>query len=352
MIRVLHVGLSSNPGGVENLVLNYHKNIDRTNIQFDYIDMYGEGIAFSKEIGELGGEIYTLPNYKRHPIDATKKFRNILDENEFDIMHIHMQSAANLMPVLIGNKKRIPVICHSHSSSTPKGMLRKILNLLNIKRLRKIKVYQWACGEKAGEWMWGVNFDSENIIPNAIDTSVYSKNISIRNSIRKELSISVEDKVVGFVGRFGDEKNTFFLIEILKELIKIDINYKLLTVGGNGLYDQFVEKIKKEKLEAHYCSAGIQSSARDFYQAMDAFLLPSFFEGFPLVGVEAQAMGLPCFMSDRIAMEIDITNSVHFLPIEPESACLWAKQIDNVLKKISIMYVSQKIIRLYMQQSV
>lgn len=330
MIRVLHVGMSCNPGGVENLILNYHKNIDCTKVHFDYLDMYGDGLAFSSEIKQLGGRIYSLPNYKCHPLKAMRKLNKILDENQFDIMHVHMQSAANLLPVLVGIKK-LPVICHSHSSSTPKGMVRKVLNYFNIKRLRKYNVYKWACGKKAGEWMWGETFQTKDIIPNAIDTNLYKKDISVRNRVRADLSISENDKVIGFVGRFGDEKNTFFLIEVLKELLKIDGNYKLLTVGGNGLYNQFVEKIKSEKLEKTYCSVGIQSCARDWYQAMDAFLLPSFFEGFPMVGVEAQAIGLPCFLSNRISREIDVTNSVQFLPIESSCSSIWAKKIDEVL---------------------
>ena len=331
LIRVLHVGMSSNPGGVENLILNYHRNVDCTKVQFDYLDIYGEGLAFSTEIMRLGGNIYSLPNYKKHPLGAVNKLKKILDENKFDIMHVHMQSAANLLPIIVGIEKKLPVICHSHSSSTPNGAIRKILNCFNIKRLRKYHVAKWACGMKAGKWMWGEDFQKENVIPNAIDTNLYRKDVSIRNKTRQELSINENDKVIGFVGRFGDEKNTFFLIEILKELLKIDEGYKLLTVGGNGLYDQFVEKIKAEKLEKYYYSAGIQNSALNWYQAMDAFLLPSFFEGFPMVGVEAQAVGLHCFMSNRISREIDITDSIEFLPIEPGSSTLWAKKISEAL---------------------
>lgn len=330
MIHVLHLGLSSNPGGVENFVLNYHRNIDRSKVNFDYLDIYGDGIAFSEEIHNLGGKIFALPNYKRHPIVAVRKFRNVLDNNKFDIVHIHMQSTANLMPITVAlsHKKEI-VVCHSHSSSTPKGILRKVLNAVNTKKLRKAQVEKWACGHYAGAWMWGSDFTDENIIPNAIDYDKYKFNKETRYMIRNHIGIAETDKVIGFVGRFGDEKNIYFLIEILKELRKISQNYKLLTVGGNDSYDKFLKKLKSEGLREFYYSAGVQASARDWYQAMDAFLLPSFFEGFPIVAVEAQAAGLICFFSNRISKEIDINKNSMFLSIEKGNALKWAKIINN-----------------------
>ena len=105
MIKVLQIGLSSNPGGVESLVLNYNKYIKKDEFIFDYVDLYGEGIAFEKEIKMLGGSIYTIPNYKKHPIKAISILKKIVFN--YDIVHIHMQSAANIIPIIAsrGNKK-------------------------------------------------------------------------------------------------------------------------------------------------------------------------------------------------------------------------------------------------------
>lgn len=334
MIRILHVGLSENPGGVENLVINFHRNVDREQINFDYLDIYGNGIAFMDEIQRMGGTVYQLPNYKKYPFKAIKRMGEILDNKKFDIVHIHMQSAANIFPVYVSLKREMKIIAHSHSSSTPKGVMRKILNIINVKWLRKQDIIKWACGERAGQWMWKKDFE---IIPNAIEYNKYKRNQNVRTQIREKCGFSEKDKVLGFVGRFGSEKNTFFIIKVFKELCKYSDDYKLLTVGGNDLYDEFCKKIKEEKLDSFYYSAGIQSDVTQWYQAMDAFLLPSFFEGFPMVGVEAQAAGLKCYFSDRISKEIDITNSVEFLGIEKNDFKKWSKKIKNDLENFNMV---------------
>lgn len=333
-IKILQIGFSSNPGGVENLVYSYYKHIDKNKFEFDFLDMYGDGIAYANEINRLGGRIFSIENYKRHPLKACMKLNDLLNKENYDIVHVHMQSAANLIPIIIPyiHQKEV-VIAHSHSSSTPKGMLRKFLNGLNVNLLRKLNIEKWACGSTAGVWMWGNTFDKDDIIPNAIEVDSFKYDEVVRNKIRKKCGILEDEKVIGFVGRFGDEKNTFFLIDVLKELLKKRANYKLLTVGGNGLYDEFIKKIKQEHLEENYYSAGIQSSTKEWYQAMDAFLLPSFFEGFPVVGVEAQAAGLKCFFSNNISKEIDISGTSYFLPITKENidANIWAEKINNVI---------------------
>ena len=334
MIKVLQIGFSSNPGGVENLVMNYYKHINKSQFQFDFLDIYADGIAYENEIKTLGGNVLLTPNYKKHPLSFLSQFEKILYSNRYDIVHIHMQSAANILPFLVVKKYPQSVfIGHCHSSSTPQGFLRKACNSINVHFLRSINIEKWACGIKAGNWMWGKYFDQNNILPNAIDYKYYMYNTKIREKIRGKLGIKKEEKVIGFVGRFGDEKNTFFLLDILKELKKIDCNYRLLTVGGNDLYENFLDRARNENLMDSIVNVGIKESARDYYQAMDSFLLPSFFEGFPMVCVEAQAAGLPCFLSDRISNEVNITNSVAFLPLGINNARTWASAIDNTISE-------------------
>ncbi|QFJ55861.1 glycosyltransferase [Pseudobutyrivibrio xylanivorans] len=321
MQRILQVGFSSNPGGVENVVMNYYRAIDKTRFQFDFLDIYGGGIAYQDQIEKMGGRIIRIQNYKKHPFNAYKQILNVLSSMDYKCMHVHMQSAANLLPIIAGRRRHIRVIAHSHSSSTPKGVLRKLLHIININILRNMDIEKYACGERAGLWMWGNKFDKKNIICNATDLSRYEFNPIIRENKRRE--IGFENKIViGFVGRFGEEKNTFFLIDVLEKLLEKNKEVRLLTVGGNDLYDEFVNRIKERHLDKYYYSAAVQKDVSPWYQVMDVFLMPSYFEGFPMVGVEAQAAGLQCYFSNRISREVDLTGNARFLPIDKENAAL------------------------------
>ncbi|MGT2754014.1 glycosyltransferase [Streptococcus ovis] len=329
MIKILHVGLSSNPGGVENLMLNYFRNMDKTQFTFDFADIYGDGLAFAEDIQTLGGQVITLPNYKQKTVLFIQEFNRFLENHHYDIIHIHMQSAANILPVLVAKKQCANVICHSHSSSTPNGLLRKVLNATNTTILRNLRVHKWACGIKAGEWMWGGHFDKDYVLPNAVDMRKFAFDSVLRNQSREQLKLQPEDKVLGFIGRFGDEKNVFFLIDVLEKLLQKSAQYKLVTVGEGELLQSFVEEVSKKGLEDSVHCLGKRSDTAVWYQAFDAFVLPSFFEGFPVVAVEAQTSHLPVFLSANISKEVAISDQVSFLPLD--SAEKWADKIEYVL---------------------
>lgn len=333
MIKVLQTGCSSNPGGVECLVTEYYRYINRDGIQFDFLDLYGNGIAFSGLIKTLGGRIYHVADYRKHFIRAAVAIKKILRQGNYDIVHVHMQSAANLLPVLLSLHDGAVVVAHSHSSAVSGKMTGKILHRINRHILYRLPVEKWACGGRAGRWMWGKSFRKENIIPNAIEYQKFKYNAAVRKRIREYCGFTSQDRVIGFAGRFGKEKNTFFLIRVFRNLLDICGSYKLLTVGGNDLFDQFLSEMKRSGLDYAYYSAGVQENVNEWYQAMDAFLLPSFFEGFPVVAVEAQAAGLPCFLSDRITREVNISGKVHFLPVEKKDSLLWARRIHMELEK-------------------
>ncbi|MTB64718.1 glycosyltransferase [Streptococcus sp. zg-86] len=327
MIKILHIGLSSNPGGVENLLYNYLKYINKEQFQFDFADIYNEGLAFETEMRSLGATIINFPNYKKSPLQFIERFNNYLMTNSYDIIHIHMQSAANLLPIFWAKRSGSIVICHSHSSSTPKGFLRKFLNKINQKYLKRLDIVKWACGIQAGQWMWGKSFDKENVIPNAIDTKKFIYNDKLRVEMRNKLKLSNEDRVLGFVGRFGDEKNIFFLLEILEELLKKSNTYKLVCVGDGDLYQEFLNKVVEKNLVNNVYCVGRQHNTASWYQLFDIFLLPSFFEGFPVVAVEAQASNIPCFLSNTIAKEINLSKNIYFLPLKDASK--WSTRIDT-----------------------
>lgn len=180
--------------------------------------------------------------------------------------------------------------------------------------------------------MWGDSFRKEDVIVNAIDDELFKKNSSMRISMRKQCDFQQKQKVIGFIGRLAEQKNPMFLLNILAELKKHDDTYKLLVVGDGVLRQQFVSKAAELKLQKDIYLAGAQKNAQDWYQAMDAFVLPSRFEGLPIVAIEAQASGLPCFFSDSVTDETNITGCVQYLPIN-QGACIWANRIIEFFEK-------------------
>lgn len=328
-INVLQIGASKNPGGVETLILNYYKNINKEKIKFDLLDIYGEGLAFENQYKNMGSNIYKLPNYKRNIFKFIKSYISLIKNKKFDIIHIHMQSAANILVVLLSliSKKTI-VVCHSHSTSTPKGILRKIMNYINKFIIRKLNVEKWACGKKAGEWMWGSKFDDKNIIYNAINYNLYRFDDAKRVELRERFKIKNDVCVLGFVGRFGNEKNVFFLIDILYNLSKVLKNYKLVTVGEGELKESFIEKLKLKNLSEYYIDLGLVEDTSSIYNIMDVFLLPSYFEGVPIVAVEAQSNGLITLLSSNISNEISISSKLEFLDIK--DSFIWSERIKEI----------------------
>ena len=197
--------------------------------------------------------------------------------------------------------------------------------------LKKYATDYFACSKLAGEWLFGkenVENGKVKIIHNAVDYQKFKMNEEVRNSIRKELNI--EDKlVIGHVGRFTNQKNHTFLIDIFNEIHKKNSNSVLMLVGIGEKEDEIKEKVKKLEIEQNVLFMGFQDNVNELMWAMDVFLMPSLYEGLPVVGVEAQATGMPCFMSkDVVTDEVKITEGVKFISLN-ETAEKWAEEILN-----------------------
>lgn len=325
-VRILQTGMHDNHGGVESFILNYAQTLKDYGMVFDYVDLQGKGIAGSEKILSEGSRIFTMRDYRRHPISATKQMMKIVRKGNYACVHINMLSAASLVPVigaLMGNAK---VLVHSHNSKAL-GLHRQILHFANAYILRKLPVTRLACGKMAGDWMFGKK-DYE-VIPNAIDIELYRCSLEKRHSLRTQLHIAEDTVVLGFVGRLSPQKNPVYLVKILNAVRKQGLdNVKLLIVGAGELQDEVRQTAQALGVSAHIIYAGIQTNANEWYSAMDVLLLPSLWEGLPLVGVEAQAAGLPCFISDKITDEICMTDLVHFCELT-ETADNWAEAILN-----------------------
>ena len=323
-IRVLQIGMHDNLGGVENFIMNYYRNIDRKVIQFDFINIYDK-ICYEKEIKQLGGKIYNISNAKKNPFKYYKQLKKILTKNKYEIIHINLLSFANILPILAAKRVGVPnIILHSHNGGVPKGKLRKVLNKINQKFILKNKKFKlWACSELAGKWMFGEN--TFRVIDNAIDTKKFEFNEEKRKNKRKELKIN-NNFVIGHVGRFQEQKNHEFLIDVFSEIYKKRHDAVLLLIGVGELQDKIQKKINQMHLEKNVKMLGAIKDIADYYQTMDIFLLPSLFEGFPIVAIEAQCAGLLCVLSKNITKEAKILSSTNFISLD-ETKEQWAQKI-------------------------
>lgn len=329
MIRVLHIGLTENLGGIESVVMNILRNVDRTKLQFDFLIPYGSNIAYCDEIVSMGGRVFDkLYSKKEYPLSANTKLKAFFNEHqEFDAIHIHSCVLGNIKPLVYAYRKGIKCrIVHSHNNDYMEkpSLYLKIKEAYNKLRLPKYATRLVACSNNAGEWMFGNKaFD---VINNGIDTQKYSYNETVR--LQTRVSLGVESKhVIGTVGRMQFQKNPEFIIDIFRNIRKIDSDAVLLYVGDGNLRSGIVQKIQEYGLTECTLILGNRTDVNVLLQAMDVFILPSRFEGLGIVLIEAQAAGMKCFTTQNVVPnEANVAGLVSYLSLN-KSPEFWANEI-------------------------
>lgn len=321
-IRVLIVGMSPGIGGVETFVMNYFRHL--TDVAFDFVDAWG-GIAFATEITERGGKIYPVPRLSKQPMAYYQALKILM--SNYSIVHIQMLSAANVLPLMAAKATGVPtVIAHAHNGATPKGFIRPALHQVGRHMIRRGATNLWACSRLAGDWLFGPGLDRKavRIVTNAIELDTFRFNKSVREQLRKELNIG-DEFVIGHVGRFAEQKNHAFLIAIFKEVVALAPQAKLLLIGEGVLAEQIKAQVVSAGLTERVIFTGGVTNPGPYYQAMDAMVMPSLFEGLPITGIEAQAAGLPCYFSTNITRELGIVGET-FMSLDGTPST-WAKRI-------------------------
>ena len=301
-------------GGVESFVMNYYRNINRDKIQFHFIcDRDSTNIPY-EEIEMLGGRVILIPPYQKI-FNYIKELRKIFRENKYRIVHSHLNSL-NVFPLFCAYKENVCVrIAHSHSTTNKKEWKKNIIKNV-LKRFSKIFATDYfACTEYAGKWLFGDKQENIKLVNNSINIEMFKFNDEIRNKIKKELNI--EDKfVVGHVGRFVQQKNHDFLLDIFNEIYKNDKNAILLLIGEGPLEKDIKKKINDLKLNDVVYFLGIRKNVNELMQAMDVFVFPSLYEGLGMVLIEAQASGLKCVCSTEVPIEAKLTENITFLNLD------------------------------------
>lgn len=325
-LRVAHVMGKMNGGGVEQMVMNYHRHIDRSRVQFDLLVDEDSTLVPRAEIESLGGRVIEVPPYQRLP-RYMRELERLFRQERWPIVHSHI-NALSCFPLCSAKRADVPVrIAHSHSTGGQGEYVRNVAKRVLRTQANRYPTHRLACSLYAGEWLFGKDEKFE-VMYNAIDLSRFSFNVEIRAQTRAELGLVGTDFVIGHVGRFMAQKNHRFLVDVLAELAVMRPESKLLLVGTGELRSSVEHWAAERKVADRVRFLGQRDDVGRLYQVFDAFVLPSLYEGLPVVAVEAQTAGLPCFLSDEITREVGVTDAVRFLSID--NPAVWANALCKV----------------------
>ena len=351
-VHVLHIVGNMGIGGIETLIMNIYRNIDRSKVQFDFLIHNPTEGEYADEIKRMGGKIYRMPvlRDKTHTYywryfeykHALKKF--FIEHPEIKIVHGHMTNTASIyMPIAQKYGKVKCCIAHSHQTEATPGLSGVVTNFLQ-KNVEKVATDYFACSEEAAKWIYSpelVKAGIVKVIHNGADVEKYHFDSVEHEMLKKKMGY--EGKIIiGNVARFKKQKNHTFLIDIFAEIHKKNDQTVLVLVGQGELEEEMKRKVSQLGLENCVDFLGARNDVPTLLQVFDLFLLPSLFEGLPLVGIEAQAAGLPVVASNTVTPETDITGNVTFLPLDL-SASEWADKTLDICASFTRKDLTEKV---------
>ena len=332
MERIAVIMGKMHSGGKKNLVMEYYRHIDRSKIQFDFICDEDSNAIPTDEIEKLGGRVYIVPRYQ-NILANIKAIEKICKENKYKIAHGY-NGTMNIFGLYAAWRAGVPVRINESISMAHKSDKKTILKNILKPFSRCFATHFMANGEACGKWQFGKLYDDRKvaIFKTVINADENKFDQQVRDKCREEYEL--KDKVViGHIGRLTAQKNTLFIIDVFAEITKIEKNAKLLLIGDGDLREEMLKKITDLGIQKSVLYLGRREDIKQFYNAMDGFLLPSLYEGLPVVGVEAECCGLPMFFSTEIPEESSVCEDLGvFISLE-KSPGEWADAILKVVKR-------------------
>lgn len=331
--RVLVLLTVLDRGGAETMAMNYLRHFDRSRVVYDFLVNRKYRGDYEDEIEALGGRIYRMcPMYPQYFARYKREFRAFLHEHpEYRIIHSNLEDRS-YFPLRIAKEEGVPVrIAHAHNAMrgfNAKTLFRDYFRL----RLPGNPTHMFACSQEAGDWLFGKKNREQVIqIPNAIDVEQYRYNPETAQQVRAEFGVTDPNTlVVGHVGRFAPQKNHKQLIEIFAEVHKRQSNSVLWLVGGGhgteSLQGEVRARIRELGLQGAVKFLGVRSDVPRILQGMDVFVMPSLHEGLAIALLEAQAVGLPCVMSDVITQQVNVSGAIRTCALQDEPE-IWAETV-------------------------
>ncbi len=327
VIRVAQIIGIAIDGGVESTMMNYYRHVDRSRVQFDFFVENESKLINREEIEAMGGRVVIIPPYKKVG-KFMKTLTRLFREGGYDVVHSNLNALSGF-PLRAAKRAGIRYrVLHNHSTSGKGEFLKNMVKALLRPSAKRWATHYCACSELAAEWMYGKKKVAQGKIQiwhNAVDLERFAFSPARREEIRA--AYGWEGKhIIGHIGRFIHQKNHAFLLDIFSALHKMDPTAHLVLLGQGDLKQMIEDKIRALGLEDAVTLVGTVTNVPDFYSAMDAFLLPSFYEGLPVSGVEAQAEGLPCIFSDAVTAESVLLDTTRVLSLR-DSAETWASEL-------------------------
>lgn len=304
MKRILVAGLTSNPGGMESVVMNYFRNIDHNELVFDFLYVT-ESIAYADEIKSYGGRLFRVTSKKKNWIKYKRQLKEFFDKFSKDYIAIWYNtcSMANIDYLIQAKKHNIEKrIIHCHNSNNGEGVIKGVFHKINQYRIKNYVNEFWTCSYNSCNWFFGNKVDKNNVklINNAIDTIKYTTDLELRK--KAKMVFGENNKIIlGNIGRLMPQKNQIFLFEVMEKLEERYPNrYCLILIGDGEKRDEYNRIVNEKKLDKCIRFLGVQTDINFYLQLIDVFVFPSLFEGLSVSLLEAQASGVPCIVSDRI----------------------------------------------------
>lgn len=306
--------------GVTSVILNYYRNMERSDMQVDFVVHNEISEEYRQELEGNGSRIFRLPR-KKNPLKYVWQLFRLVREEGYDVVHVHGNSAMMLVDMLPLALAGVPVrIAHGHSTSCSSLTVHRLLRPV----FAKCCTHGFACSEQAGQFLFGKK--PFRVVENGVELGRYAFDPEVRREFREKLGAG-EKTVIGHIGNFFEVKNHTFLIDAFAELLRRDKNYLLVLISDGELMEMIREKVSALGISEQVLFLGKTTQVPGYLQAMDMLVLPSLYEGLPVVLVEAQAAGLPCLVSDRVSTNSDLTGVLQFLPIDDPG--VWADAMGS-----------------------
>lgn len=328
--RVLQVAGSMNRGGAETMLMNVFRALDRTKLQFDFLEFGETRSHYSAEIEQLGGRIIRMrPPADLGPARALREYSALMRDNgPYIAVHGHLLHGSAL-PLLAARHEGIPIrIAHSHNTADRRGPIVHAYQRLARIALRASATDLRACGPEAATYLFGARPSKPvRTIHNGIDAASFAPRTGSEvDALRRRLEGSPGDILVGSIARLEPVKNHHFLVRLAEELRATGVPTTFVFVGDGSLRRTLEESVVQRGLADVVHFLGVRTDIPEILNVLDLVVLPSHHEGVPVSLIEAQAAGVPSIVSTSVSHAVDLgLGLIDFLDVE--SSVEWVRAI-------------------------